>query len=355
MKAPAKCEGCGYSASRTRQKPGETPEYQACCQKWFCEACREQRSCTGRGDHTPLPNQGDLLGGGVPPNDGIYSAMAVSELTYHSDLESLSSSGARDLMKDTPAQFHFNRHEPRDPKPQYDFGHAAHKMVLGAGGKIAVLDPAIHGLTKDGERSKVPAATAMWKAADAAARAQGKIVVTREQMDVAQRMAGKVFQHPLAKKLLTGGQAEHSIYWHDDTTGVRLRMRFDYLVQLPNGRWICIDYKTALSADPEYFAKAVFEYGYHCQEAWYRDGLAEIGITDVGFVFIVQQKKPPHQVSVCGIIPEHVDLGRQVNRKAIDLFAECSKADLWPSYEPTVHQIAMPGWAVKQTEQLLSV
>lgn len=355
MKAPAKCEVCGYSTRYSRQLPGEVPEYQACCEKWMCAACRELKGCTGIGDESQLPHAPEPVGEGVPRNDGIYSPMTVSERIYHGDKFSLSSSGARALMKVTPEQFNYDRQQPPDPKPQYDFGHAAHKMVTGEGEKIGVLDPAVHGLTKEGEPSKVPAATAMWKQADAAFRKQGKIVVTKAQMEVAQRMAGRVFQHPLASKLLgPGGQAEHSIYWHDDATGLRLRLRFDYLIQLPNGRWICVDYKTALSADPEYFAKAVFEYGYHQQQAWYEDGLREIGITDVGFVFVVQQKNPPHQVTVCAIDPEHVELGRQLNRKAIDLFAECSRNNLWPGYEPTVHTVAMPVWAVRQTEALLS-
>ena len=133
-------------------------------------------------------------------------------------------------------------------------------------------------------------------------------------------MAGRVFQHRVAGRLLSRGQAEHSIYWHDDATGVRLRCRPDFITE-GLGRTICIDYKTATSANPRQFQRAVQDYGYHCQQAFYEDGLAEIGLTDVGFLFVVQSKTAPFTVSVCQIEPADVELGRRQNRAAIERFA----------------------------------
>jgi hypothetical protein len=188
----------------------------------------------------------------VPPNDGIYPR--IPDNVYHGDHDSLSSSGARILLNSTPAEFDEQRREPPKPKPQYDFGHAAHKMVLGEGAELAVLDPAKHGLTKDGTVSAKPAATQMWKDAEAKARAEGKSCITKAQMQIAQRMAGKVFAHPLAARLLANGAAEMSCYWHDPDTEVRLRSRPDFLPDV-GGRPIILDYKTATSASPAHFAK----------------------------------------------------------------------------------------------------
>jgi PDDEXK-like domain of unknown function (DUF3799) len=351
MKAPARCEGCGHSSRHTRQLDGEVPEYQACCEKWFCAACREQRGCTGVGDHTPLPNAA-IAFDGVPLNDGIYSPMALSETVYHSDLTSLSSSGARALTNGTPEQFDYDRKNKPKTKRHYDFGHAAHKMVLGQGAELGILDPAVHGLTADGKPSQKPTATGMWKAAEAALRDQGKTVITKEQLKQAQVMAGKVFAHPLAAKLLAQGRAEHSIYWHDDPTGARLRIRFDWLTEL--GRPICCDYKTAVSASKNHFRKAVFDYGYHQQQAFYEDGLAEIGLEDVGFLFIVQQKDPPHAVGLYTIDPDDVERGRQLNRRAIEVFAECSRTGNWPGIPPIIQQVSAKPWEIAATEELLA-
>lgn len=337
---PAKCQVCGFSSRHSRQADGEQLTYQACCKRWMCAACTEIRGCSGRADHTPLPNSVERPPNGIPPNDGIYSAMAVSEHTYHSDTTSLSSSGARALIKGTPAEFMHARMQPPDPKPQYDFGHAAHKMVLGAGGDLVRVD-AEDWRTKDARIARETA----W--------AQGKSPLLKKDIDKAQRMAGKVFEHPLASKLLAEGRAEMSIYWHDDANGVRRRARCDWINDAMR-RPLVVDYKTAISADPTHFAKSVHEYGYHCQEEWYRAGLAEIGLDDIGFAFIVQMKTEPFLVSVCSIEPEAVELGGQINRRAIEIYAECERAGVWPGYEPIVHEVSLPPWAAAQTEQLLA-
>ena len=214
-----------------------------------------------------------------------------------------------------------------------------------------MLDPKIHGLKADGKPAAVPTSTSMWKNAAKAAREQGKIPIARADMEKAQDMAGKVFQHQVAKRLLAKGRAEHSIYWHDDATGVRLRCRPDFLTD-GLGRTICVDYKTSTSANPAHFQRAVFDYGYHQQQAFYEDGLAEIGLVDVGFLFIVQAKTAPYTVSVCQIDPEIVELGRRQNRVAIELFAKCMNEDRWPGYDG-IHTVGMAGWAVKQIEDSL--
>lgn len=348
---PAKCQLCGFSSRHTRQQPGEKLEYRACCHAWMCAACREARGCTGHSDEAVIPGARSDQPPGVPPNDGIYSR--VPEEVYHGDPTSLSSSGARTLVNTTAEQFYYELHQPPKPKPQYDFGHAAHKMVLGEGGQIKVLDPAVHGLKEDGKPSLKPTATAMWKKAEAKARAEGKAVITKEQMKTAQLMAGRVFEHPLAAKLMARGSAEMSGYWHDDETKVRLRFRADWITDgLP--RTICVDYKSAISANPRHFERSVFDYGYHQQQAWYEDGLAEMGITDVGFLFIVQQKTQPFSVSVCQIKPEHVELGRQLNRKAVRLFAECESTGVWPGFEPVIHEVGLSNWQVARTEERIS-
>jgi PDDEXK-like domain of unknown function (DUF3799) len=335
MNRPAKCENCGYSSRHSRQQPGEKLLHCENCSAWLCAGCRTMRGCA---DHLTTETAVDGAPREVPPpNDGFYSA--IPDTVYHADPDSLSSSGARELMRLTPAEFDYNRREPPNPKPQYDFGHAAHKMVLGEGSRLVKVD-ARDWRTKDAQIARNTA----WK--------YGKVPLLKKDIDLAQRMAGKVFEHRLAARLLSRGAAEMSGYWHDDQTGIRCRFRPDWLTE-PPGRIICVDYKSAVSADPKYFEKQVFDFGYHQEQAWYEDGLAEIGIEGVGFLFIVQQKTPPHLVSVCSIKPEIVELGRRQNRKAIELFAKHSEAGDWPGYGDGIHEVGLPPWGPSQIEAAL--
>lgn len=346
---PERCENCAYAAKYTKQEKGEKPAFCSNHGVWLCKACRDGiMGCTAAGHRIEaIAPRVDVTG--IPPNDGIYSNIADD--VYHSDLTSLSSSGARALLAGTPEEFDFARRTPADPNKNYDFGHAAHKMVLGIGSRLALLDPKVCGHTKDGKIAANPASTSEWKAAAAAARKRGQLPIAKWDMEKAQTMAGRVFQHPIARRLLSGGAAEHSIYWHDDATGVRRRIRPDYL---PDGmkRPLCIDYKTAKSANPEQFQRAVVDYGYHCQQAFYEDGLAEIGLLDVGFLFVVQSKDAPYTVSVCQIDPEVVELGRRQNRMALEIFARCQESGQWPGYDG-IHTVGMAGWARKQAEETI--
>lgn len=286
----------------------------------------------------------------IPAEDGMYSG--IPDEVYHADRGSLSSSGARALLAPScPEIFRHQQLEPPAPKPQYDFGHVAHKFVLGEGSEIAELDPAIHGLNKDGSPSKSPTSTAMWQEAAEAARQRGQIPMHIAEVAKAKAMAAKVREHPLAAALLADGTPELSGYWHDPETGVRLRFRPDWLPNPGRGRLIVVDYKTATSAHPGHFARAAADYGYHQQVPWYLDGLAACDIADdAAFVFIVQSKTPPFPVSVIELKPDDIELGRRRNRKAIDLYAACAAHDHWPDYGQGVHSVSLPSYAVYQQE-----
>ncbi|SLF39841.1 PD-(D/E)XK nuclease-like domain-containing protein [Mycobacteroides abscessus] len=286
----------------------------------------------------------------IPAEDGMYSG--IPDEVYHADRTSLSSSGARALLAPScPEIFRHQQLEPPAPKPQYDFGHVAHKFVLGEGSEIAELDPAIHGLNQNGSPSKAPTNTAMWQEAVQEARERGQIPMHIAEVAKAKAMAAKVREHPLAAALLADGTPELSGYWQDPETGVRLRFRPDWLPNPGRGRLIVVDYKTATSAHPGHFAKAAADYGYHQQVPWYLDGLAACDISDdAAFVFIVQSKSPPYPVSVIELKPDDIELGRRRNRKAIDLYAQCVAADHWPDYGQGVHSVSLPSYAVYQQE-----
>jgi hypothetical protein len=273
----------------------------------------------------------------IPRNDGLYSG--ISDIAYHSDKESLSSSGARLLLNATPAEYMQQLNEPPNPKAQYDVGHCVHKMVLGEGSALVRVDA-------DDWRTKAA------KEARGKAWAEGKVPQLKHQIDTAQRMAGKVFEHPVAAKLLERGSAECSGFWHDPDTHVRLRFRPDWLPDT-TGRPLIVDYKTAVSANPRKFAKSAVDWGYHMQAPFYIDGLAAVtGADDAAFLFIVQQKEPPHLVSVCQLEPEDIELGRQQNRRAIELYAACRESGHWPGYDG-ITTVALPGWARRQiTDEL---
>jgi len=284
----------------------------------------------------------------VPQADGLHPD--IPEGVYHGDRESLSSSGARLLLATSPLEFRYQIDQPQKPKKVYDYGSACHKLVLGEGAQLEMLDPAIHGLTKDGEPSQKPTATTNWKQAERQARQAGKVPVAKWDMDKAEEMAAEVRRHPLAAALLDEGYAELSGWWTDPETGIRCRLRPDFLpIDRPRRRPLIVDYKTTDNANPAKFAKSMRDYGYHCQGDWYLDGFFIITGIDADFVLIAQSKTPPYPVSVHCIDPEDMVRAEGQNRRARRLYARCRETGKWPGYEE-LNILSLPTWLRKEID-----
>ena len=165
-------------------------------------------------------------------------------------------------------------------------------------------------------------------------------------------MAEAIRKHPTAAALLdpTRGTAEQSGFWVDPESGVWRRVRFDWLPDA-TGRLIIPDYKTAECSSPSAFRRAAATYGYHQQAAWYMDAALALDLAEtVSFVFIVQEKAAPFLTSVIELDSTALRAGRDANRRAIDIYAECTATDHWPGYHEGVALIDLPPWATSSEE-----
>lgn len=276
---------------------------------------------------------------------GILKA-GISDRDYHADRGTLSASGARSLLA-CPARFAWERENGgRKPKRHYDLGHLAHKLILGEGADLCIIDAADYRTQAAQEQRD-------------AARAVGAVPVLQHEYDDALVMRRQVFEHPAAGQLLDEGVAELSGYWRDEPTDIGLRFRPDWLTALPAGlggaagwagRPVCVDVKTAASAQPWDFQTSTAKIGYHCQAAWYLDGLIAHGVEDPAFLFIVVEKVPPYPVSVVHLDDEAIAEGRRLNRQAIDTYARCLETGIWPGYSEDIVSIGLPPWALPDME-----
>jgi hypothetical protein len=267
-------------------------------------------------------------------NAGLYDG--IDEAVYHADKESLSVSGAKKLLPPScPAIFHHEREHGQPHKAVFDFGKAAHAVVLGAGADIKVVDA-------DSWRTK-----AAKEDADAI-RAAGHTPILAHEWQQIRGMADAIKAHPLASALLNPerGKPEQSGYWTDDVTGVLRRFRLDWLPDTDGGRLLVADYKTCQAASRPAIAKAVASFRYFMQDAWYRDGLHALGLADdVAFLFIFQEKTAPYLVNVVELEPAAVELGRKRNDEALRIYRDCTEAGVWPGYSSEVELINLPRWA----------
>jgi hypothetical protein len=277
--------------------------------------------------------------GVAAPGPGVYDIPAE---TYHADTVSLSSSGARKLLE-SPAKFRYEQDHPQPPKKAFDFGTAAHKEVLGVGPELLIVD-ADDWKTKAAQTERDEA------------YARDAVPLLRREYEQVRAMAKALHGHPVARVLFEPGSgvAEQSFYWLDRRTEVMRRARLDWCPHPDRfPRLIIPDYKSARDASTRAIEKAIFEYGYFQQGPWYMDAARAWVADDVAFVLVVQEKTPPYLVNVVEMTPDAVRLGTRLNRRAIDLFAECRATGVWPGYGDDIKHVSLPPWAEKQVEELL--
>ncbi|MET8081851.1 PD-(D/E)XK nuclease-like domain-containing protein [Streptomyces sp. NPDC005303] len=269
----------------------------------------------------------------------------LSNEAYHADKTSLSSSGARKLLPPScPAKFRWEQDNPQAPTKTFDHGNAAHARVLGRGAELVLVD-------------HDPWTTKAAKAEVAEARARGAIPLKRADLDMVDAMVATIRQHPLASALLDPayGAPEQSGFWIDEASGIRRRVRFDWLPSIQGGRLIIPDYKTTTDASNEAMQKDIAKYGYNQQADWYEDGARalDLGGVDAELLLIAQEKKPPYAVNVIGIEFGSRVIAEAKNRRAIEIFAECTESGHWPGYadnEP--NYLALPGYAENRDKEI---
>lgn len=175
---------------------------------------------------------------------------------------------------------------------------------------------------------------------------QGKPILTADEHNAIEAMVKSVHHHPSAKRLLANATYEQSIFVDDDK-GTRRKLRPDVL---PNAGDYLPDIKTCESAHPDDFAKAIANYGWYRQAAYYLDGCALAGREYRAFVFIAVEKTPPYAVACHVLDPIAVDLGRLHYSKDLETYRECVASNRWPGYPDTPRGIELPHWMSKELE-----
>lgn len=247
----------------------------------------------------------------------------------------LSSTGARELLKPGgPARF---RHQldngTSEVRREYDLGHAVHTLVLGSGPEPVPF--AGTGANPEAWQKNDD------KAAVAKLRAEGKVPLRPSDYAAAQAMAAAVKAHPIAGKLFAAGRPEQTLIWQDETTGVMCRSKVDWL--RPDG---IVDLKTAEAADEAALSRAVHNYGYYVQDAFYRRGFRALhpGVEPF-FVFVAVEKTAPYLAHVVQLKERATAHGDRQVSAALEIYRDCTASGEWPGY-PTdeITDIDLPAW-----------
>lgn len=282
-----------------------------------------------------------------PPEPGIYYDIDPEE--YFS--WDLVSNSRLSLFHRSPAHF---QHGFKEDTPSLRLGSLVHAGVLEP---LAIIkryvfmpDYSAHpdNKTSSGERS-FSAATKFVKQQQEAFRQlhHDKDVVTETEYNKMIGMSTALSQHEVAKNLLRDGQAEVTIVWDDTETGARCKARLDFL------RDDCfVDVKT--TADGSKFEKAIANYGYHRQAAFYQRGLEALTGKRMPCWIVPIESSAPFCCRAAEVSEAAIDVGNEEIDSLLLELMQCKASGVFPGYQ-SPESWDLPSWYFKSDEDTGSV
>lgn len=292
------------------------------------------------------------------PDVGIFDG--IPNETYHRG-PGISKSGLDDINV-SPLHYITKRRHPKPPTADMWIGTAFHMLVLEPDiferDYILLPADAPPRPTKRQLDAKNPSSAAMlsiayWESWDA--ENSDKIPVSNKpgadpfwspgEWDRLHYMRDAIASHPIASILLDPDQikAEQSCIWVDPETRKLCKCRPDAINEAHN---LAVDLKSTADASYTEFAKSCAKWRYHVQAAWYSDGLIEVNRPISAFIFVAVEKTPPWGVGIYVLNREARRAGRLEYRRNLETYAQCHRADEWPSYPPEIREIDLPRWGL---------
>jgi len=261
--------------------------------------------------------------------DGVYHGLSWD------DYRAIDAANWSTLKRfaDSPAHARYAQFEGEEPSASMRLGTAAH-CLLWEPERFRTdyaVGPEVHRGSKE------------WKAW--AAENPNKQLVKPSEVDEYAGIVKAVRAHPEAHALIAGeGQNEVSIVWTDPETGTKCKSRLDRMTK--HATWNIIpDLKTCQDAKGDWFARDVYNLGYHGQAAFYLWGVTLLTGLTYACAWIAAENKPYHGVEVHEPDDKVFADGTALYRKYLNQYAECQRTGVWPSYSPTIKTISRPPWA----------
>lgn len=152
------------------------------------------------------------------------------------------------------------------------------------------------------------------------------------------------------------GAAETSLFCDYAASGVRLKIRPDYMLKpcdaFPHG--LIIDGKSTTDASEEGFGRQVWNLDYGLQAALYTRVYQQvIGTRErPAFLWLAQEKDAPHAARYYAAGADLIAHWDAKIDALLPRVAECQRTGTWPGYPETVSTLALPAWAQKQLDGL---
>ena len=152
----------------------------------------------------------------------------------------------------------------------------------------------------------------------------------------------------IAAYLETKGEAELSLFWDDEQSGLQCRGRLDRLCEFSDGLHI-LDVKFSGGCDERWVSKQLLAMNYYRQAAFYMTGVEKCIAKPKAFTFLFVRSVAPFDAALWQMNENDLDMGARHNRVAMDDLVDRITRNHWhgPNFNQ-INQIALPNWAYEQ-------
>jgi hypothetical protein len=242
-----------------------------------------------------------------------------------------------ELSKMAVSPLHY-RHSVDNPTKSKSIGRASHTRVLEP--ERAETDLVVfNGKVRRGKE---------WEAFKS--ENEGREILNPAEMAQVNSIAEGVRRNERAVALIEAARKEITLVF-DGPHGIRCKARIDLLHETPGGV-IIADLKTAKDVTERRFSRAVWDYYYHSQMAFYWDAACACGFDVVNAMIIAAQNQAPHDCvmyDATDIVPQ----GRYLYNDWLDKLNQCQVSKTWPGVQGQLGPIRLEAPAWDKTPRML--
>ncbi len=144
------------------------------------------------------------------------------------------------------------------------------------------------------------------------------------------------------------GLNEHVCLADDPFSGQRCKALFDRITDDS----VIVDFKTCQNIEPHRFERAVVDYGYHVQAAWYLDVAKWAGVKADRFVFVCVETAAPYSMAVYELGTNELNSGRVLYRRGIKNILEARETKNYWKPKTKESTLLFRDWNLEPEEEL---
>lgn len=288
----------------------------------------------------------------APPDFKNEWREEVSDEQYHADKTALGSSSIKLALK-SPNTFYYNHFVKKvtPEKEAFRYGKIVHKALLESlkFQEMYVVEPEFVGYTADGRLSPRSREAKEQKAMWYNTLPPDAIVVTEDERDQIITTIENIMRHEDAPLLLKEGKPEIAGYFRDEETGLRLKIKPDFL-SFDGSR--LVDIKTSRDISSRRFGSLAYSYRYDFQLYHYATGVKAItGAWPETIWILAIENMAPFECNVIHLPITQIEQAATEYRATLNKIRECIDNGKWPMAHMQAEKIMVPNWFIfQQTE-----